>query len=339
MKTLLAPALFLSVLAPSLRAQDIALDALHAPAPDQTLASGAQFAEFRAELTALGFTLHARSVFGAAELDGMEAVFLMQPYSARYTAGEIAALASFAAAGGGVVVLGEGGASADGINFNMNALVAPYGCSYAATNTEASGLLITPLRPHALTHGIDAFGVDFQRVLTIAAPATDLSVLGGAQDALAVVDGYLGGHDVVLLSDSTLFSNGLAADHDLTRPENRRFLRNLAVNATSGHEAFVVPPFAPGLAGQLNSLAAYEAVPGKRVYFVGGMNPGSTPLPGCGLTLQLAAPMFLGSAVADPAGTANLSLAVPGSLTGTSVYVQAVQLAPCGRSNLLRANF
>jgi len=335
----LAPALLLSVLAASIRAQDIALDALHAPAPDQTLATGAQFAEFRAELTALGFTLHARSVFGAAELDGMEAVFLMQPYSARYTAGEIAALATFAAAGGGVVVLGEGGTTADNINFNMNALVASYGCSYAPTTTEGDGLRITPLVRHAVTHGIDAFGVDFQRVLTIGAPATDLSVLGGAQDALAVVEGYLGGHDVVLLSDSTLFTNGLAADHDLTRPENRRFLRNLAVNATSGHDAFVVPPFAPGVAGQLNSLSAYEAVPGKRVYFVGAFASGSTPLPGCGLSLQLAAPVLLGSGVTDPSGTANLSLAVPASLTGTSVYVQAVQLAPCGRSNLLRANF
>jgi len=49
--------------------------------------------------------------------------------------------------------------------------------------------------------------------------------------------------------------------------------------------------------------------------------------------------VFLGSAVADPAGTANLAPSVPGALTGTSVFVQAVQLTPCGRSNLLRANF
>lgn len=339
MNPTLASALFAAVLAGSTQAQDIALDAVHAPAADQTLASGAQFAELRAELTALGFTLHARSVFGAAELNGMDAVFLMQPYVARYTAGEIAALADFAAAGGGVVVLGEGGAASDSIVFNMNALVAPYGCSYAATATEGDGLFVTPLHSHALTHGIDGFGVDFQRRLTLAAPATDLTVLGGAQDALAVVDGYLGGHDVVLLSDSTLFTNGLTADHDLTRPENRRLLRNLAVNATAGHDAFVVPPFSPGIAGQSNRLSAYEALPGKRVYFLGSRATGMTVLPLCGSTLQLAAPMLLGSALADASGTASLSVAVPGILAGTSVFVQAVQLAGCGRSNLLRANF
>jgi hypothetical protein len=98
----------------SLAAQDIAIDAVHGYWPPIPSAgtdpwTSSFFADFRAELVALGFTLHPRTVFGAAELQGMEAVVLMNPHDAeRYTDGEITAIANFAENGGGVLILSMG---------------------------------------------------------------------------------------------------------------------------------------------------------------------------------------------------------------------------------------
>jgi hypothetical protein len=324
-----------------LAAQDIALDALHGHEMGVDPATSAVLAEFRAELQALGFTLHARSVFGPSELQGMEAVFLMQPFLERYTDGEIAALASFAAAGGGVVILACGGGDSDALTFNLNALAAPFGCSFQGSAVAPDGTRIGPLTAHAITQGLDSFGLDFHRPLaTIGAPATDLTVLGGAQDALAVAESFRGGHDVVLLASVTaFFESGSQADQDLGSPGNRQLLRNVAVNATSGHDDFVLMPFVPGVAGQANTVRVFEAVPGRRVYFVGGTQPGSAALPFCGLVLGIQAPLLLGSAVADGTGTASLSLQVPPGLAGVSVYTQALQASPCGLSNRLKATF
>jgi hypothetical protein len=338
----LGVALGSAALAPTLAAQrTLGLDARHAYAAGHSLADGPEFAAMRAELGALGFQLVPRTVFGAPDLAGLDGVLLFQPYVEGYTAGEVQALAAFAAAGGGVVILAEGGATADNLTFNLDALAAPYGVAFASAASSPSGLAVQPLAgAHALVAGVDSIGVDFHRRLAqIAAPAADLTALGGEHDVQAVVDDFQGGGDVVLLADSTLFTTGLAADFDLDDADNRRLLRNLAVVATSGRDDFVVLPFDPGVAGATNALRAYECAPARRVFFAASLTTGSTPLPACGVTLGLAQPLLLGSALADAGGTAALAVAVPPSGAGITVHVQALQLGPCGASNVLRAAF
>ncbi len=92
----------------------------------------------------------------------------------------------------------------------------------------------------------------------------------------------------------------------------------------------------PGLAGTTNHLRVIDATPGATVHFVWGSAPGTTPVPGCaGLEVGIDQAQVLGAALADPSGLAFVSVAVPASAAGATVYAQAVELASCTRSNLL----
>src|SRR5262245_20233509 len=278
-------AAWMALVASPLAAQDIALDAVHRAEPGGNgldPATSIFFDELRAELVALGFTLHPRTVFGAAELQGMEAVFLMEPDFERYTDGEIAAIANFAQGGGGVVILAAGFSP---LLWNLNQLAAPYGCVFGGGWNDTP-MLATPLVSHPITQGLTSFGIHGgPSLFQIGSPATDLTALGGDQNVLAVAESFRGGHDVVLFSCAqAFFDSDSVLDYDLGTPANRLLLRNIAVNATSGHDDFVVMPYTPGAAGQVNTVRVFEAVPAKRVYFIGGLQSGTTAL-SCGRTL------------------------------------------------------
>lgn len=95
----------------------------------------------------------------------------------------------------------------------------------------------------------------------------------------------------------------------------------------------------PGVAGVDNTFVATGAVPGETVHFAYGLSTGSTPVPGCPTEVQLAGAAVLGSAVADGAGRAALTLPVSMAADGRTVHLQAVQLATCDVSNLVSHDF
>ncbi|HEX6865030.1 MAG TPA: hypothetical protein VF414_19520 [Thermoanaerobaculia bacterium] len=333
----------LSAFSGSLAAQDIAIDAVHGyfppiPSSGSDPWTSGFFVDFRAELVALGFTLHPRTVFGAAELQGMEAVVLMQPHDAeRYTDGEIAAIANFAENGGGVLILAMGHYPLD---WNFTQLLAPYGCVKGGFG-PSPGIVVSPLLGHKITQGLASFGAHGGATLfQIDSPSTDLTVLGDDHDLLAVASNFRGGHDVVIVSCAQIFGYvGTVLDYGIETPTNRRLLRNIAVNATAGRDDFVLMPYTPSVAGQVNELRVFDADPNERVYFIGGMQTGSTPLGFCGRVLGLQAPILLGSVVTDGQGKGTSTFTVPPGLAGVTVYTQALQLQPCQLSNRLKSSF
>ena len=207
----------------------IGVDAVHGWDASSILGTGAIFDEFRMTITGLGHTIVLLNSFSAGDLAGLDAVVLMTPYSqnrANYTAGEIAAVQSYAGrasfvsdssmwsdddtnsdrpigfgdnrrlleniisysvVNNGILVVGDNGS---GFQVdNLNDLVDPFGITYADIGTEGSGHTITDFVAHPLTNGLGSIGVDFQLRITVVDPSLDLTIGSGADDALAVLPG------------------------------------------------------------------------------------------------------------------------------------------------------
>ena len=99
----------------------------------------------------------------------------------------------------------------------------------------------------------------------------------------------------------------------------------------------------PGLAGQMNTFSVSGATPGENVYFVWGLAPGSTNVPGCpGTTLDIAnltMNNMFGFDQADANGNASVTAFVPGPASGMTVLFQAVEVANCIVSNRVDYTF
>lgn len=221
---------------------------------EATLATGNEHETFRATITALGHTIVPISSFETADLVGLDALMLNQPYSqnnpAGYSDSEISAIHAFVNGGGGLVVHGEGGVGSNAYVSNMNSLVSPYGVIYADSATEGSGHTITGLVAHPVTNGVTIFGVDYQRrEILITTPAIDLTIGSGPDDALAVVNGVGGAGNVVLLSDTTIWGDPEApgANRSITFGDNQLLLENIV--------KFTIPEPATVLLLCLGSLA------------------------------------------------------------------------------------
>ena len=209
----------------------IGLDAVHGFNTAGNIANGSGYVTFRSVVEGLGHTIVDLTSFGAADLVGLDAVFLVQPYSQNldeYTASEIDAVEAFVAAGGGLVVLADNGS---GFNVpNINALVASYGISFADAPSSPSGHVITGFVDHPITEGLAEIGVDFQLTITTAAPGLDLTTGSGEDDALSVL--ALPGTRAVFLSDT---SNWLeTSDHPISFGDNQLLLENILNYVTPG---------------------------------------------------------------------------------------------------------
>jgi hypothetical protein len=110
---------------------------------------------------------------------------------------------AYVGTGHAAVFLADAGTGSDVPNFN--ALVAAYGVTYAATATDGSGRTVSGFVPHAITDGITQVGVDFQRPMTLTAPALDLTSGPGQDNILAVapepcaLQGVVAAHVMTLL--------------------------------------------------------------------------------------------------------------------------------------------
>src|SRR5262245_31190203 len=100
---------------------------------------------------------------------------------------------------------------------------------------------------------------------------------------------------------------------------------------------------APGLAGTANIMSVDGATPGASIVFVVETyqsQPGFTDIPACPeATVAMRQPQLAGSSVADPNGQASLERFVPGTASGKTVLLQAVEKLSCAVSNLVIHTF
>ncbi len=212
----------------------IGIDNVHGPIPQSILGSGTDFETFRSVITGKGHTIELLTSFEAADLAGVDAVFLTNDYTvnaAPYSASEIAAIQALAtqrvvllsdttlwsdvdafndrsiafgdnqklleniidyiSAGNAAVFMADG--AHDGVQWmsdtvNFNDLVAPYGVVYPEAAVDSAGHTVAAgIVPHPVTAGVGTIGVDFQRPMTLGAPALDLTVGSGSDNVLAVL--------------------------------------------------------------------------------------------------------------------------------------------------------
>jgi len=96
----------------------------------------------------------------------------------------------------------------------------------------------------------------------------------------------------------------------------------------------------PGDAGTNNTITVDNGIPGARTYVGYAFAPGSSSVVGCpGVTVDLANPVLIGSAVADGAGSAEITAFVPPVASGQTVFLQAVILEDCTTSNVVEYTF
>ncbi|MDA1017739.1 MAG: S8 family serine peptidase, partial [Planctomycetota bacterium] len=213
----------------------IGIDNRHGFSSLDYLGSGGSFDEFRAEIVNAGHTLVLLNSFNAADLAAVDALILNQSYSqnaSAYTTTEMAAIENFVIGGGGLMVHGDGGGG--NLVDNLDQLAAPFGISFFATASEGDGHTVTQFVSHELTDGLNSVGVDYQRRVIASSPSQDLTIQGGADDVVAVVESYQGGGNVVAFSDTSMWDD---SDGGSQRPlafgSNRQLLNNAIEYITS----------------------------------------------------------------------------------------------------------
>jgi len=96
----------------------------------------------------------------------------------------------------------------------------------------------------------------------------------------------------------------------------------------------------PGTAGLNNVFSAGNASPGSSIYFIYGLQQGSTQVPVCmNVFLDLANPQIIDNTTADASGFAAIEVFVPNAASGVTVHFQAFSLADCAVSNLVTTTF
>ncbi len=92
------------------------------------------------------------------------------------------------------------------------------------------------------------------------------------------------------------------------------------------------------IAGSRNALRITGATPGSSVTFYWSERGGGTAIPGCDLqvnSLQITAPLLIGTAVADASGSAIIDRVIPNAARDKIVLLQAAVPGECAVSQLL----
>ncbi len=102
----------------------------------------------------------------------------------------------------------------------------------------------------------------------------------------------------------------------------------------------ILDPPIPGRAGEVNEWRITDLRPADIVHFVYGLAPGEFPIPGCGsIGVNIANPVYMGSATADTEGNAVFSRFVPAHARGRTILIQALQRTTCLTSNVIEHTF
>ncbi len=97
----------------------------------------------------------------------------------------------------------------------------------------------------------------------------------------------------------------------------------------------------PGIVAGSNTMTVSDATPYGLVGLSLGLGAGVTRVgPTCpGLGLDIDGAVLVGATIADVSGSAVIAGFVPASLSGTTIYLQAVDVAVCEVSNLVAHTF
>jgi hypothetical protein len=233
---MLASAVWLAAPSPTAEGALIGIDGRNGFDSNTRLATGSGFDTFRSTIASLGHTILSRTSFNVGDLVGLDGLIIKQPFSsaAGFTSSEIMAIQSFVSAGGGLLVIAEGGTGSESGLPSLNNLVAPYGGTFSSSVTSGTGLTITGFVSHPIRSGLTSIGVDSQRQLTISSPAIDLTTQSGDNDALAAVNGVPMSGNVVMLSDSSIWADaGSGSDRPITFGSNQLLLQNVTTFITT----------------------------------------------------------------------------------------------------------
>jgi len=143
---------------------------------------------------------------------------------AAYTSAEMDAIRAFVTAGGGLIVLAEGGGGSQ--VDNLNELVLPWGVGFAAAAADCTGADAIPV-DHLLTAQVATIGVDCHRPISFMTGSSALDLTASGPEVLAAIEGAPGEGNVVFLSDSTLWKDTISrGDRNIFTNDNLVLLRN-----------------------------------------------------------------------------------------------------------------
>ncbi len=208
-------------------------------------ASGASFSEWRAVVAGLGHTIVPLTSFTLADLAGLDALVVLQPFVTPYSfsAAEVAAIPAFVAGGGGLWMIGEGGIETGASLSNFNQVASALGVTYTTNLFDGSGLAVSGFVAHEVTSGVVSYGVDYHRAMSAVAPALDLTVSGGNQNVLCVRDGTGGAGNVAFTGDTNCWENaGSPNDYDIASLSNRILLENIVTYIVGVAPLSAAPP-------------------------------------------------------------------------------------------------
>lgn len=203
------------------------------------------------------------------------------------------------------------------------------GLAYSASRGLYSSDSRFPTRSTASIFSIDVAPPSFEFLGTIFHPTREVG-----QNDLVFLDDRLYGIDHKTKAIMYLDPNDATLLNTVPLVPPRAGL-----GLAAGRVLDLEPP-SPGLPGVDNTLVAKDATAGTAVIFAGSLTAGSSPVGSCApLVVNMAAPIILGSAVADGSGTATLVVFVPPSLSGQIAYVQALEAATCVKSPVVAHPF
>lgn len=203
---------------------EIGLDDRHGFSTTIRLGTGSNHATMRTRITNAGKTIRVMTAFDTADLSGLAAVFIQQPYTgggAALTSTEITALVTFVNQGGGLVVIADGGSGGDQANLNL--LSTNWGVTFSSSPQWPNGQVFSSLPAHPVTSGVASFGVDYGVPITVSSPSVALT---NGTVALAAATGSGGSGNAVFVSDSC-FSNSATADYNINSLSNATLLDNI----------------------------------------------------------------------------------------------------------------
>ena len=211
-------------------ATTIGLDALHGPASSEALGVGSWYGRMREELQANGYALQILYDFTPVTLSTCDAIFISQARSTTeaYMSEEITSIHNYVTGGKGLLAIAEGGYNTDSTVGNFNDLLAPYGVRVNSIATMGNGYVVSGFVLHPVTDGITSVGLDYQRrLISITAPAIDLTLGSGEDNFLAAVIGVGGSGNVVIMSDSNPFIYP-GDDTNIYQYDNLKLLMNVS---------------------------------------------------------------------------------------------------------------
>lgn len=224
--------------APPVLMKTIGLDHRHQYSAESNIATGSNFASFRAAISTQGYLYTSRDTFEASDLTGLKALVLYQPYTsntnAEFTTEEITAIHNFVATGGGLFVISDvaGGSTIT----SLNQVVAPYGIVYDTNTYDGNGRTFSHFWYHPVTVGVSKAKVDYQRGMTISAPSHDMTVeipalliavAADGNDFLALRESEAGIGNCAFVTDSSLFSDTTSGDANIDSEDNLDLLKNI----------------------------------------------------------------------------------------------------------------